>query len=221
MKYRSVFDIIGPAMIGPSSSHTAGAARIGRMARMLFGRTPLNADIVFCGSFAQTYRGHGTDVAITGGIMGFDTFDPRIKDALTIAKDIGLTVNITTADRPEEHPNTAWVTLSDGQASLQVKGVSVGGGKIEMLEAGGFGLSLTGDVWTMLVFHEDHYGMIASVAKELADQKINIGKMEMFRKAKGKEALLIIETDQPLTRNISDQIAGIPDVEHVTIVPPL
>lgn len=221
MKYRSVFDIIGPAMIGPSSSHTAGAARIGRMARMLFGRTPLKADIVFCGSFAKTYRGHGTDVAIMGGIMGFDTFDPRIKDALTIAKDIGLTVSITTADRPGEHPNTAWVTLSDGQACLQIKGISVGGGKIEVLEAGGFGLSLTGDVWTMLVFHEDHYGMIASVAKELADQKINIGKMEMFRKAKGKEALLIIETDQPLTQNISQQVAGIPDVAHVTIVPPL
>ncbi|MFD3261055.1 L-serine ammonia-lyase, iron-sulfur-dependent subunit beta [Paenibacillus lentus] len=221
MKYRSVFDIIGPVMIGPSSSHTAGAARIGRMARQLFGRIPREARIEFCGSFAQTYQGHGTDVALVGGIMNFDTHDPRIKDALKIAEDIGLDVKITTIDLQGEHPNTAWISLIDDAGTLKVKGISVGGGKIAMLEAGGFAMNLSGDSWTTLVFHKDHFGMIASVARVLADHRINIARMEMSRKAKGQEALLIIETDQVILDSIGTQIAGIANVAHVRILPPL
>ncbi|MNO66610.1 L-serine dehydratase, beta chain [compost metagenome] len=221
MKYRSVFDIIGPAMIGPSSSHTAGAARIGRMARNMLGETPKRADIVFCGSFAQTYRGHGTDVAIVGGLMGFDTFDTRIKDALSIAKDVGLEINISTVDLPDEHPNTAWITMSNDKECIKVKGISLGGGKIEIVESGGFGLCLTGDAWTMLVFHQDHYGMIAAVASILADQRINIGKMEMYRTARGKDALLVIETDQEIDMETSQKIGSIQDVGRVSVVPPL
>lgn len=221
MKYRSVFDIIGPVMIGPSSSHTAGAARIGRMARQLFGRIPREARIEFCGSFAQTYQGHGTDVALVGGIMNFDTHDPRIKDALKIAEDIGLDVKITTIDLQGEHPNTAWISLIDDAGTLKVKGISVGGGKIAMLEADGFAMNLSGDSWTTLVFHKDHFGMIASVARVLADHRINIARMEMSRKAKGQEALLIIETDQVILDSIGTQIAGIANVAHVRILPPL
>lgn len=221
MRYRSVFDIIGPVMIGPSSSHTAGAARIGRMARQLFGRIPREARIEFCGSFAQTYQGHGTDVALVGGIMNFDTHDPRIKDALKIAEDIGLNVKITTIDLQGEHPNTAWISLIDDAGTLKVKGISVGGGKIAMLEADGFAMNLSGDSWTTLVFHKDHFGMIASVARVLADHRINIARMEMSRKAKGQEALLIIETDQVILDSIGTQIAGIANVAHVRILPPL
>lgn len=221
MKYRSVFDIIGPAMMGPSSSHTAGAARIGKMARNLLGEAPDRADIKFCGSFAQTYRGHGTDVAIVGGLMGFDTFDTRIKDALTIAKEVGLEINISTIDLPDEHPNTAWITMSTDKKILKVKGISLGGGKIEIVESGGFNMCLTGDNWTMLVFHRDHYGMIAAVAKVLADHRINIGKMEMYRTARGKEALLVIETDQGIEVEASQQISCIQDVGRVSVVPPL
>lgn len=221
MKYRSVFDIIGPAMIGPSSSHTAGAVRIGRMARSIFGETPMRADIVFCGSFAQTYRGHSTDVAIVGGLMGFDTFDPRIRDALTIAQDMGLDIHIHTLDLPDEHPNTAWITMHNDKECIEVKGVSLGGGKIEIVEARGYGMCLTGDTWTMLVFHRDHYGMIAAVARILAHHQINIGKMEMHRMARGREAVLVIETDQPIERDISLQIGSIQDVGSVTVVPPL
>lgn len=221
MKYRSVFDIIGPAMIGPSSSHTAGAARIGRMARRLFGRIPHEVDIEFCGSFANTYQGHGTDVAIAGGLMNFDTHDPRIKDALKIAEDIGLKIRISTVDPPGEHPNTAWITLQDRAGTMRVKGISVGGGKIAMLEADGFAMNLSGDAWTALVFHKDHFGMIASVASVLADQRINIAKMGMSRKAKGQDALLIIETDEAIADSLGSRIAGIADVGQVRILPPL
>lgn len=221
MKYRSVFDIIGPVMIGPSSSHTAGAARIGRLARQLFGRIPRQAHIEFCGSFAQTYQGHGTDVATVGGVMNFDTHDPRIKDALKIAEDIGLEVKITTIDLQGEHPNTAWITLIDETGTMKIKGISVGGGKVALLEADGFAMNLSGDAWTILVFHKDHFGMIASVARVLADHRINIARMEMSRKAKGQEALLIIETDQEIHEPIGMQVAGITDVAQVRILPPL
>lgn len=221
MKYRSVFDIIGPVMIGPSSSHTAGAARIGRLARQLFGRAPLQAHIEFCGSFAQTYQGHGTDVAIVGGLMNFETHDPRIKDALKIAEDIGLEVRITTIDLQGEHPNTAWLTLVDVVGTMKVKGISVGGGKVAMLEADGFAMNLSGDAWTTLVFHRDHFGMIASVAKVLADHRINIARMEMSRKAKGQNALLIIETDQDVDEPIGSLISGFTNVAKVRILPPL
>lgn len=221
MKFKSVFDIIGPAMIGPSSSHTAGAARIGRMARLLFGRQPATAEFVLYGSFAGTYKGHGTDVALAGGVMLFDTFDMRIKDALTIAKDLGIEIAISTDEDPEEHPNTARVKLADEQGSLEIKGISIGGGKIEIREAGGFEVNLTGDCWTMLVFHEDHFGMIASVAQALADHKINIGRMQMSRKAKGQEALLMIETDQAMDEAIGMQIQQFTHVSGARIIPPL
>ncbi|WP_433943181.1 L-serine ammonia-lyase, iron-sulfur-dependent subunit beta [Paenibacillus sp. SN-8-1] len=221
MKFRSVFDIIGPAMIGPSSSHTAGAARIGRMARMLFGRQPLRAEFVLYGSFAETYRGHGTDVALVGGILQYDTFDPRIKDALLMAKDLNIDILIITADDPEEHPNTARIILTDGQGSLEIKGISIGGGKIEIKQAGGFDVNLTGDYWTMLVFHEDHFGMIASIAQVLADHQINIGSMHMSRKGKGQEALLLIEADQPMDNGLGSKIEAIADVHGVRIIAPL
>ncbi|GAA0134283.1 L-serine ammonia-lyase, iron-sulfur-dependent subunit beta [Paenibacillus sp. YSY-4.3] len=221
MKYRSVFDIIGPVMIGPSSSHTAGAARIGRMARRLFGCVPHKAQIEFCGSFAKTYQGHGTDVAMVGGLMDFDTHDPRIKDALKIAEDIGLKVTITTVDLPEEHPNTAWIRLEDEAGTMKVKGISVGGGKIAILETDDFQMNLAGDAWTSLVFHKDQFGLIASVASVLADRRINIARMEMSRKAKGREALLIIETDEEISAYAGSQIAAIADVAYVRILPPL
>ncbi|MNN52377.1 L-serine dehydratase, beta chain [compost metagenome] len=153
--------------------------------------------------------------------MGFDTFDTRIKDALTIAKEVGLEINISTIDLPDEHPNTAWITMSTDKKILKVKGISLGGGKIEIVESGGFNMCLTGDNWTMLVFHRDHYGMIAAVAKVLADHRINIGKMEMYRTARGKEALLVIETDQGIEVEASQQISYIQDVGRVSVVPPL
>lgn len=215
MKYKSVFDIIGPIMIGPSSSHTAGAARIGRVARSLFGRKPKYATISFYGSFAKTYRGHGTDVAIVGGILDYDTFDTRIVDALTIAKQEGIKVKMTAEDAITDHPNTARVIIGDETDRIEVVGISIGGGKIEIIELNGFELRLSGNHPALLIVHNDKYGAIAGVANILAKHEINIGHMEVSRKEKGKEALMVIEIDQNADEIIINELNSLPIVQQV------
>ncbi|MGD6962893.1 L-serine ammonia-lyase, iron-sulfur-dependent subunit beta [Fictibacillus phosphorivorans] len=215
MKYKSVFDIIGPIMIGPSSSHTAGAARIGRVARSLFGRKPKFATISFYGSFAKTYRGHGTDVAIVGGILDYDTFDTRIVDALTIAKQEGIQVKMTAEDAITDHPNTARVIIGDETDRIEVVGISIGGGKIEITELNGFELRLSGNHPALLIVHNDKYGAIAGVANILAKHEINIGHMEVSRKEKGKEALMVIEIDQNADEIIINELNSLPIVQQV------
>jgi len=185
MKYRSVFDIIGPVMIGPSSSHTAGAARIGRAARRLFGRKPDRVLVTLYGSFAKTYRGHGTDIALIGGVLDFDTFDKRIVKSLEIAREQGIRVEFRESEEVPEHPNTVRLRLEDGRGAMEVVGVSIGGGKMEIVELNGFELKMTGNSPTLLVPHQDRYGAIAAVAGVLARHRINIGYMQVSRKEKG------------------------------------
>jgi L-serine dehydratase len=216
MKYKSVFDIIGPIMIGPSSSHTAGAARIGRVARSLFGRKPNWAHISFYGSFAQTYKGHGTDVAIVGGLLDFDTFDERIPRSLEIAKEEGMEVVFYEEDAIPIHPNTARVRIGDERGELELVGISIGGGKIEITELNGFELKLSGHHPALLIMHNDRYGTIAAVANVLAKYAINIGHMEVSRKEKGKEALMTIEVDQPLEGHVISELETLPHIIQVT-----
>ncbi|MGG3738655.1 L-serine ammonia-lyase, iron-sulfur-dependent subunit beta [Aeribacillus pallidus] len=216
MKYKSVFDIIGPIMIGPSSSHTAGAARIGRVARSLFGRQPQWAEISFYGSFAKTYKGHGTDVAIVGGLLDFDTYDDRIIRSLEIAKDLGMKIRFYEEDAITDHPNTARIKIGDDQGELELVGISIGGGKIEITELNGFQLKLSGHHPAILVVHNDRYGAIASVSNVLAKYEINIGHMEVSRKEKGKLALMTIEVDQTIEESILDEIRSQPNILQVT-----
>lgn len=216
MKYRSVFDIIGPIMIGPSSSHTAGAARIGRVARSLFGREPKWAKIHLYGSFAQTYRGHGTDVAIVGGLLDFDTFDERIKTSLDIAKANGMSVAFIEEEAQADHPNTARVHIGDDQGDLELVGISIGGGKIEITELNGFELKLSGNHPAILVVHNDRYGAIAGVANILARHAINIGHMEVSRKEKGSLALMTIEVDQNIEDSVLNELNELPNILKVT-----
>ncbi|WP_251549113.1 L-serine ammonia-lyase, iron-sulfur-dependent subunit beta [Neobacillus muris] len=216
MKYRSVFDIIGPVMIGPSSSHTAGAARIGRVARSLFGREPKWANISFYGSFAKTYKGHGTDVAIVGGLLDFDTDDPRIIDALDIAKDHGIKLRFIEEDAVPEHPNTARIMIGDHNGELELVGISIGGGKIEITELNGFELKLSGNHPAILVVHNDRFGAIASVANTLAKYEINIGHMEVARKDVGKMALMTIEVDQNVDEQLIEELEQLPNILKVT-----
>ena len=215
MKYRSVFDIIGPVMIGPSSSHTAGAARIGRAARSIFGREPKWAHIYFYGSFAETYRGHGTDVAIVGGLLDFDTFDERIKRSLEIAAEKGLEVHFHKEACVPDHPNTARLHIGDEEGELELVGVSIGGGKIEIDEINGFKIRLTGEHPSIIVINNDRFGAIANVAHVLAKNEINIGYMQVSRKEKGKTALMTIETDQNVDETILDEIRKLPNILHV------
>ncbi|MED4015377.1 MULTISPECIES: L-serine ammonia-lyase, iron-sulfur-dependent subunit beta [Sutcliffiella] len=216
MKYRSVFDIIGPIMIGPSSSHTAGAARIGRVARSLFGKQPKWAKISFYGSFAKTYKGHGTDVAIVGGILDFDTFDERIKSSLKLAEELGLEITFTEEEAVTDHPNTAKVIIGDDDNELELVGISIGGGKIEIIELNGFQLKLSGNHPALLVVHNDRYGAIAGVANVLAKYEINIGHMEVARKEKGKQALMTIEVDQNIETIILEELSKLPNITKVT-----
>ncbi|CCO09087.1 L-serine ammonia-lyase, iron-sulfur-dependent subunit beta [Desulforamulus hydrothermalis] len=221
MRYTSVFDIIGPVMVGPSSSHTAGAARIGKTARHIFGRQPAKAEITLYGSFAQTYRGHGTDLALVGGILDLAADDENIINSFQLARRLGVEIVFKVV--PEEsdyHPNTARVRLSDSHGSLEVVGISVGGGKITVTEIEGFRISLSGDSPTLLVFHHDRYGAVARVAQVLACNEINIGHMEVARKSKGDLALMVIETDQDLTEEIIRDVKRIDHVFSIALLKP-
>ncbi len=202
-------------MIGPSSSHTAGAARIGRVARSLFGREPKRADIHFYGSFAQTYKGHGTDVAIVGGILDFDTFDERIIDAINIANKSGIELHFFVEAAIPNHPNTAKIIIGDDDGELELVGISIGGGKIEIIELNGFELKLSGNHPAILVVHNDRFGTIASVSNTLAKYEINIGHMEVSRKDIGQQALMTIEVDQNIDKEILVEIEKLENVIKV------
>ncbi|MDG5470250.1 L-serine ammonia-lyase, iron-sulfur-dependent subunit beta [Jeotgalibacillus sp. ET6] len=216
MKYKSVFDIIGPIMIGPSSSHTAGAARIGKMARELFGREPEWATISFYGSFAKTFRGHGTDVAMIGGIMNFETDDERIIQAFDHAKEKKIRIKIREEEAVTDHPNTARISLGDKNGEMELVGISIGGGKIEIIELNGFELKLTGHHPAILVVHDDRFGAIAAVSNLLASHKINIGHMDVSRKDVGKMALMTIEVDQNVNEEVINELKKLPEVTQVT-----
>ena len=202
MKFNSVFDIIGPVMIGPSSSHTAGAARIGLAARDLFGKQPTWAKIYLYESFAKTYKGHGTDFALAGGLLGFATDDVRMSKALEIAKDKNLEIEFIEDSASADHPNTARLVIGDDSDRLELVGISIGGGKVEITELNGFVLRLSGNHPAILIMHNDRFGAIASVTQTLAKHEINIGHMEVNRKDVGQEALMVIEVDQ----NIDDAV---------------
>lgn len=216
MKFTSVFDIIGPVMIGPSSSHTAGAARIGRVARDLFGRQPKSVKIYLYGSFAETYRGHGTDVALVGGLLDFDTDDERIKTSFQHAKGRGMEFKFIPDTANKEHPNTARLVMEDDNGEMSVEGISIGGGKIEISEVNGFKLRLNGGMPAILVVHDDRAGCIANVANCLAMHNVNIGHMEVSRIERGQTALMVIEVDQNIEDRVIEQISYIPHITKVS-----
>lgn len=209
MKYRSVFDIIGPVMVGPSSSHTAGAVRIGQLARKLFGKTPEAAAIRFFGSFAKTYRGHATDVAVLAGVLGLKTDDPRIPEAFELADKRGLDYSFHEEAAIPNHPNTVSITLSNKDRQMDITGISIGGGLVQITRVDGFDLRLSGESPALLIFHQDAYGTIAAVTQLLAFAKVNISHMEVSRANRGENALMVIETDQDIgdevVRLIQDQ----------------
>lgn len=216
LKYKSVFDIIGPVMIGPSSSHTAGAARIGRAARNLFGKEPVWVDIHLYGSFAKTYKGHGTDVAVIAGLLDFDTDDNRIPTALEIARSRDMIIHFYEEESAVEHPNTMRIKIGADKESLELVGISIGGGKVEITELNGFELHLSGNHPAILIMHNDRFGAIASVTQILAKHEINIGRMEVSRKDIGKEALMVIELDQNVSEAIELELDQADHILHVS-----
>lgn len=192
----NVFDIIGPVMIGPSSSHTAGAARLGKVARTIFAKKPDYAYIGLYGSFAKTGRGHGTDKALVAGILGMDPDDVRIRESFAYAKEEGLEFKIEELSQKEEHPNTACIILKDKEGSeFCMKGASVGGGSIKVSKLDDYEVDLNFEEPTLIVVHQDYPGVIAAVTEELHKGSINICKFTLSRKKKGGEALMSIGLD--------------------------
>lgn len=213
LKFQSVFDIIGPVMIGPSSSHTAGAVRIGKIVSSIFGDTPTEVEFQLFNSFAKTYRGHGTDVALVAGILGMDTDDARIPYALDIARERGLKVYWKiNKDSNAPHPNTTSIVIRNEKKSLSATGVSIGGGNIQVTELNGFAVNLNMNTPTIIIVHQDVPGMIAKVTDILTKYDINIAQMNVTREKAGEKAIMIIEVD---SRQCEEAVAEIHDIPHL------
>ncbi len=218
----NVFDILGPVMIGPSSSHTAGAARIGRITLALLGAPAVKADILLHGSFAKTYKGHGTDKALIAGIMGMSTDDSRIRNAPELAREQGLQVTISTGEIDGAHPNTARVTLTDCQGNtVSLLGSSIGGGNILITEVNGMEVSITGQHTTLIVLHRDAPGTIAAVTEVMAGVGVNICNFRLSRQKKGGEAIMTIEIDGSFGQELNDKIKVLPNVFSSTMLQPI
>ncbi len=215
-----VFDIVGPVMIGPSSSHTAGAARLGLMARKILGEPAVRADINLHGSFAQTYRGHGTDKALIAGILGFTPDDERIRDALTMAKKQGLDYHFQNVQLEQAHPNTAVIHLIGVTGrTARVRGSSVGGGNIRITNIDGYEVELTGMYPALITIHHDRPGVITKVTQVLARYEVNIAFMRVSRHSRGEMAMMILELDEPLSDEVLDECREVYEVEHAFAIP--
>ena len=208
----SVFDIIGPRMTGPSSSHTAGAVRLANIARHIAENDVAEAKFTLYGSFAETGRGHGTDKALIAGVLGMEPDDARIKDAYRIAREQGVLIDVEFSDEPPKFPNTARIVITGANGQVtDVVGESVGGGNIRITEINGLAVEFSGEYPTLVIQHTDKPGVIAEVSHVLAQLGVNIAFMRVFRHGKGEDAYMTIETDQPVTREMLDMIRRLCD----------
>ncbi len=207
----SLFDILGPTMVGPSSSHTAGACRLGLMARAILGDTPERAVIRLHGSFAATGEGHGTHRAIVGGLVGLAPDDLRLRMAYEEAERAGLAWEFETVDLGQEaHPNTAILEVSRGEESAMVRGASVGGGRVRVDEVDGFAVDLEGDYHTLVLLAHDEPGTIAAVTAILAGHGVNLATMRVDRTGRYKDALMTIEADEPVSDSALAAVRSFP-----------
>lgn len=209
----SILDIIGPVMVGPSSSHTAGACRLGLLARNLVGGTPERARIELHGSFARTGEGHGTDKAIAAGLMGFRPDDDRIRDALDIAarEGLGYTFEKTTLGTDAEvHPNSVRIAVERGDRRHVMIGSSLGAGRVLVSDVDGFPVEVHGNHHAIVLVAEDVKGSVARIAGILADDGINIATLRLTRKHKGGDAFMVIEVDEPPGDDVREHIRALP-----------
>ena len=210
----SLLDIIGPVMVGPSSSHTAGACRLGLLARNLVGGTPQAARVELHGSFARTGEGHGTDKAIVGGLMGYRPDDERLRTALETAAGEGLDYRFekTTLD-DDAHPNTVRITVERGERRAVMVGSSLGAGRVLVTEIDGYPVEVTGGYHTIVLVAEDVRGSVARIAGVLADDGVNIATLKLTRKQRGGDAFMVIEVDEEPNEAARDHIRGLPWVK--------
>lgn len=214
-----ISEIIGPIMVGPSSSHTAGAARIGRMARKLLGEPVAQAELQLYGSFWLTHKGHGTDRALVAGLLDYNVDDIRLRDSFFYAKEAGMEFRFTEAQLKQAHPNTVVVVLRGVSGKkLHMQAASVGGGNIRVVELNGIAVSFTGASNTLIIPHADQPGMIAIVTAVMANSDLNIGSMQVFRDRIGGRATMIIETDSTPSIDMLHYMKTIKGIEDVIFV---
>ena len=206
----SLLDIIGPVMVGPSSSHTAGACRLGLLARGLVGGTPQSALLELHGSFARTGEGHGTDKALVAGLLGFLPDDDRIRTAIQIAEKEGLDYRFEkTTLSDSAHPNTVRMTLERGDLKATLVGCSLGAGRVLVTEIDGYPVEISGNFHTIALVAEDKKGSVARITRILADQEINIATLRLTRKQRGGDAFMVIECDDSPGENCRDELRGL------------
>ncbi len=222
MRDYGAFDILGPIMIGPSSSHTAGAARLAKVASIIAGEKIVKVEFLLHGSFAQTYKGHGTDKALAAGILNMDPWDENLKNSFTIAEEKGIELIFTEADLGDVHPNTVkFVITKDDGRTTEVTGSSIGGGNIIVINIDDQVVEFTGERPTIITRHRDLPGIISKISSILYEENINIANMRVFRSQKGKMQTMALETDSIITESLMDKIKGLQEIENVKFINPL
>jgi len=204
VKKYNLFDVIGPIMVGPSSSHTAGAARIGKAARDIYGKKFSSVTFYLHGSFQTTLEGHGSDRALVGGILGFEPDDDNLVNSLTIANEKGISYSFINQDLGFVHPNTIKVVLHNDEEDFYIIGSSIGGGKIKIININGLEAEVTGDKPTIVAVYEDRLGIIVDILLVLRNNKISVGNLKVERKE--NTARLVMELDTPFSQKIIDGI---------------
>ncbi len=216
----SIFDMIGPVMIGPSSSHTAGVVRIAKVASKILGAVPDSAEIIFYNSFARTYEGHGSDRAILAGLMDFNTDDKRIRDAIELANQSGLKYHFKSVGNASTlHPNSIRIIITKGDRTIEVLGESKGGGVINIAEVDGFKADFSASLHTLIIFADDTKGSIAFIASVLAHDDCNIATMSVSRKGRNDLACQVIEMDSTIKPVTFEYLKSLSWVKEVINVP--
>lgn len=217
----NIFDIIGPVMVGPSSSHTAGAVRIGYISRKLLGEMPRTAKILLYGSFLKTGKGHGTQKALVAGLLGMKPDDINIPHSVEIAEKNGISIEFGESKMKDAHPNTVELVLSGVTGrSLAIAGESLGGARINIASIDGISTNFSGDVPTLVVHNPDQPGHVAAVTSMLAQQSVNIASMQLYRAARGGLAVMVIECDQAIPAGIMGMLQYAEGIHKVTYLNP-
>ena len=220
MNFLSIFDVIGPNMIGPSSSHTAGAVSNALMARKIFSEEIAKVTFTLYGSFAKTYQGHGTDRALLGGILGFPTYDKRIRDSFAHAKEMGVAYKfVIEEETTTNHPNTTDILLTGVTGrEMSIRGESIGGGKMKIVRLNGIDVEFTGEYSTLIVKQLDKPGVVAHITQALSEHSVNIAFMRLFREDKGAAAYTVVESDEPIPSEVLDQIRTNENVANLVLI---
>ncbi|MFV0520134.1 MAG: L-serine ammonia-lyase, iron-sulfur-dependent subunit beta [Lachnospirales bacterium] len=216
----NIMQVVGPIMVGPSSSHTAGVVRLGKVCYRILGGTPKEAEITFYRSFAKTYKGHGSDKAIVAGLLNFTTDDERIVNAVEYAKELGFDFRITPSEKYSRHPNTVKVVAKDVHGNqCEILGESIGGGEIRVRKIDGIDVELDGTYDTIITHHKDEPGVVTKLTKILYEANINIATMKVFRANKGDSAIMFVEVDHKPSKEIIEDMKKLNSIQDIKFIP--